>query len=87
MAQLRKPTRLIAAAAALGFTLTALMAAAQAGEVRLGAGDVELVMGSKEGAAVALQIGERTCPPECDFLAIGFERAGAAANATIFRSL
>ena len=39
MAQLRKPTRLIAAAAALGFTLTALMAAAQAGEVRLGAGD------------------------------------------------
>ncbi len=87
MALFYKHQRFIAAGAALGLALTAMIAAAQAGEVRLGAGDVQLVLGHKDGAAVALHIGERSCPPECDLIAIGWDRTTTTVDATIFRNL
>ena len=60
--------RIVAAIAALTFSLGGVAAAAQAGEVRVGAGDLQVVIAKDEKQAIALHIGNRICPPDCNFL-------------------
>lgn len=58
--------RLTIAGAVLAVTLVSGMTAAQAGHLRLGAGDVDIVVGRGE-RGLFMDIAGRECPPHCGF--------------------
>lgn len=58
--------RLTVAGAVLAVTLATGIAAAQAGHLRLGAGDVDIVVGRGE-QGLFMDIAGRKCPPQCGF--------------------
>ncbi|MEM6627967.1 MAG: hypothetical protein AAF719_14825 [Pseudomonadota bacterium] len=64
--------RLAVASAALVTGLAALGLAATSGEVRVGAGDIEVLLGADAEAALAMRVGERSCPPHCGLIEIGW---------------
>lgn len=58
--------KLAIAATVLAAMMTAVIVAAQLGVLKVGAGDMNIVVGRGE-AGLTMDIAYRTCPPNCGF--------------------
>ncbi len=86
MAQFFK-IKAFAAAGVLVTGVTAMVLAAQFGDLELGAGDLEMRMTYNADTGVALEIGDRSCPPECNPFDIDWTRRTAQASATMLKQI